>query len=267
MDNFAHRIKEKTRTSFQRLKKDISEKSAKLSHKPGANEGTSLTAPAVPPKPNDHQKQRSIIGQHVAQLNLSEAPLPQLPANGSLQPVAPSSSSLTPRHAQKDPSISHQSDSSQVLYNKLFAPSKAAWSNWAGNQTCDPVQIFYPQTLADIQALVLQAKQAGKKVRCAGAGHTWSSSSVVPPGGGYLAIMNKMEKCHTPVFDANAKVWTVEVETGVLVKTLDDFLTQHNPPLALPSNVVLDSVSGKKKNRLERVRSCFCVLFMRVERS
>ncbi|KAF9216413.1 hypothetical protein BGZ59_009711, partial [Podila verticillata] len=245
MDNFSLRIKEKTRTSFQRLKKDISEKSAKLSHKPGANEGvSSSTAPTVPPKLKGHPQQRSSIEQHVAQLNLSEAPLPQLPSNGSLQPIAPSSSSLssvTPHLAQKDPSISHQSDSSQVLYNQLFAPSKAAWSNWAGNQTCDPVQIFYPQTLADIQALVLQAKQAGKKVRCAGAGHTWSSSSVVPPGGGYLAIMNKMEKCHEPVFDASAKVWTVEVETGVLVKTLDDFLTQHKPPLALPSNVVLDS--------------------------
>ncbi|KAG0271549.1 hypothetical protein BGZ96_005760, partial [Linnemannia gamsii] len=36
--------------------------------------------------------------------------------------------------------------------------------------------------------------------------------------------------------------WTVTVESGVLVKDLDDALRQHNPPLALPSNVVLDSV-------------------------
>ncbi|KAG0332813.1 hypothetical protein BG000_009724 [Podila horticola] len=235
-DNFAQHIKEKTRTSFQRFKKDISEKSAKLTRKPSGNEGPSTTAPAVPPKPNDHQQPRSSVEQHVAQLNLSEAPLPQLPS-GPLPTSSPSS--VTPNQLiHKDPSISHQSDSSQALYNQRFAPSKAAWSNWAGNQSCDPTQIFYPQTLADIQALVVQAKQAGKKVRCAGSGHTWSSSSVV--AGGYLAIMNKMEKCHAPVLDDEG-VWTVTVETGVLVKTLDDFLQAHEPPLALPSNVVLDS--------------------------
>ncbi|KAG0039446.1 hypothetical protein BGZ82_008184 [Podila clonocystis] len=237
MDNLAQRIKEKTRTSFQRIKKDISEKSAKFTRKSSANKGSSTPAPAVPPKPNGQQQRRNSIEQHVAQLNLSEAPLPQLP-NGFH--VAPSSSSVTPHHpAHRDPSTSHQSDSSQVLYNQRFAPSKAAWSNWAGNQSCDPAQIFYPKSLADIQALVVQAKQAGMKVRCAGSGHTWSSSSVVPPGG-YLAIMNKMEKCHAPVLDEGG-LWTVTVETGVLVKTLDDFLKAHKPPLALPSNVVLDS--------------------------
>ncbi|KAF9336986.1 hypothetical protein BG006_006650 [Podila minutissima] len=201
MDNFAHRIKEKTRTGFQRLKKDLSEKSAKLTRKPSANEGSSSTSPSVPPKPNDHQQQQSSIEQHVVQLNLSEAPLPQLPIGPH-----PSSSSTS------DPSISHQSDNSQVLYYQRFASSKAGWSNWAGNQSCDPGQIFYPKTLADIQALVVQAKQAGKK----------------------------MEKCHTPLLDEEG-VWTVTVETGVQVKNLDDFLKAHKPPLALPSNVVLDS--------------------------
>ncbi|KAG0362934.1 hypothetical protein BG005_003472 [Podila minutissima] len=238
MDNFAHRIKEKTRAGFQRLKNNLSEKSAKLTRKPSANEGSSSTSPSVPPKSNDHQQQQSSIEQHVVQLNLSEAPLPQLPIGPHL---SSSSTSVTPHHAvHKDPSISHQSDNSQVLYDQRFAPSKAGWSNWAGNQSCDPGQIFYPKTLADIQALVVQAKQAGKKVRCAGSGHAWSSSSVVPPGG-YLAIMNKMEKCHTPLLDEEG-VWTVTVETGVQVKNLDDFLKAHKPPLALPSNVVLDSV-------------------------
>ncbi|KAF9159880.1 hypothetical protein DFQ26_006091 [Actinomortierella ambigua] len=58
---------------------------------------------------------------------------------------------------------------------------------------------------------------------------------------GYLAIMNDMNKIHSPVH-VGEDVWTVEVETGVTVGDLDEFLRQHSPPLALPSNVVLTSV-------------------------
>ncbi|KAF8938712.1 hypothetical protein EDD21DRAFT_427884 [Dissophora ornata] len=123
-----------------------------------------------------------------------------------------------------------------------------AWSNWAGTQTADPAQIFNPKTLEDLISIVLQAKVAKKKVRCAGSGHTWSSSSVVQEEG-FLVVVNDMAKMYDPVqihkkADGEGKedVWTVEVETGVLVKDLDDFLRKHDPPLALPSNVVLDSV-------------------------
>ncbi|KAF9372692.1 hypothetical protein CPB97_001069 [Podila verticillata] len=37
-------------------------------------------------------------------------------------------------------------------------------------------------------------------------------------------------------------LWTVEVENEVLISDLDDVLSNHNPPLALPSNVALESV-------------------------
>ncbi|KAF9999460.1 hypothetical protein BGZ80_006560 [Entomortierella chlamydospora] len=50
-----------------------------------------------------------------------------------------------------------------------------------------------------------------------------------------------MSKIYQPVKGADG-IWTVEVETGVTVKALDDFLRQYDPPLALPSNVVLTSV-------------------------
>ncbi|KAF9922723.1 hypothetical protein FBU30_007144 [Linnemannia zychae] len=123
----------------------------------------------------------------------------------------------------------------------LFHLSKGTpkWTNWAQNQSCDPVEIFNPQTLEDLTKIVLKAKSTGKKVRCAGSGHTWSSSSVTD---GYLVIVNKMQQISKPIYDETLKSWTVTVETGVLVKDLDDALREHDPPLSLPSNVVLDSV-------------------------
>ncbi|KAF9109211.1 hypothetical protein BGX27_007862, partial [Mortierella sp. AM989] len=125
---------------------------------------------------------------------------------------------------------------------RLLAPSAPAhtWNNWAGNQVADPALIFKPKTVEELIAIIGQAKAANKKVRAAGTGHSWSSSSVVNQDG-YMVNISNMDKIYKPVQGADG-TWTVEVETGVTVKALDDHLRQNNPPLALPSNVVLTSV-------------------------
>ncbi|KAG0364501.1 hypothetical protein BC939DRAFT_459347 [Gamsiella multidivaricata] len=115
----------------------------------------------------------------------------------------------------------------------------ATWTNWAKNQSCRPADIFYPETLEDLKKIVNMARTNGKKVRCAASGHSWSSTSVTD---GYLVVVNKMENVYSPVYSEKEKTWTVQLETGVLVKDLDNVLRDHNPPLTLPSNVVLDSV-------------------------
>ena len=138
------------------------------------------------------------------------------------------------------------------LLNTILHPSPApegkikdgTFTNWGGNQSFKPTEILNPETLEDLIDIVHMSQKTGKKIRCAGSGHSWSSSSVTD---GYLVVMNKMQKVFEPVFDSE-KGWTVELETGVLVKDLDDAMRRHNPPLALPSNVVLDSVSRKNTN-------------------
>ncbi|KAG0332657.1 hypothetical protein BG000_009831 [Podila horticola] len=113
------------------------------------------------------------------------------------------------------------------------------FTNWAGNQSCKPEHIYYPKTLDDIKRYVLRAKSEGKNLRCVGSGHSWSSTAITDE---FMLNMTKMEKVHDPVYSNEEKSWTVEVETGVLVSDLDDVLSKHNLPLALPSNVVLESV-------------------------
>lgn len=137
---------------------------------------------------------------------------------------------------------SKKSKGLSAFFRSIFKPSSkdVAWTNWAKNQSCNPTEIFHPKTLQDLTAIVLKAKATGKKIRCAGSGHTWSSSSVTD---GYLVDVNGMQQIHAPVYDGAQKTWTVTMETGVLVKDLDDALRKNDPPLALPSNVVLDSVS------------------------
>ncbi|KAF9348357.1 hypothetical protein BGX34_002527 [Mortierella sp. NVP85] len=50
-----------------------------------------------------------------------------------------------------------------------------------------------------------------------------------------------MKKIYPPArrtYPPEKESWTVEVETGVTIRQLDDFLRRHNPPLAVPSNTV-----------------------------
>ncbi|KAF9206078.1 hypothetical protein BGZ49_003047 [Haplosporangium sp. Z 27] len=115
-----------------------------------------------------------------------------------------------------------------------------AWSNWAGTQFADPAQIFTPKTVEDLIAIVVQAKAANKKVRAAGTGHSWSSTSVVNQEG-YMVNINNMNKIYQPVKGADGN-WTVEFETGVTLAQLDELLRNNDPPLAVSSNIVIDTV-------------------------
>ncbi|KAF9940978.1 hypothetical protein BGZ67_006216 [Mortierella alpina] len=112
------------------------------------------------------------------------------------------------------------------------------WSNWAGTLHASPARIYDPKSIADLQAIIKEAGSENKKIRCAGSGHSWSSSSVVNDNG-FLVNMKQMEKIYPPKLKDS--VWTVEVETGVLLADLDSFLRHHDPPLAVSSNTVIDT--------------------------
>lgn len=127
---------------------------------------------------------------------------------------------------------------------KNEAAAKAArthsFCNWAGNQRANPAQIFHPKTVNDLIEIVHKAKAENMKIRCMATGHTWSSSSVVNDDG-FLVVVKNMGKIFQPV-NVEGDVWHVEIETGVTVKNLDDYLRKHNPPLAMACNVGVESI-------------------------
>ncbi|KAG0202632.1 hypothetical protein BGX33_009552 [Mortierella sp. NVP41] len=107
------------------------------------------------------------------------------------------------------------------------------WTNWAKTLSAQPERLFYPNTLEDLQVIIREARDNNKKVRCVGNGHSWSGTAVTKD---YMVSINNMNKIHAPVESGDG--WTVTIEMGVEVKELDVLLRQHNPPLALPSNVM-----------------------------
>ncbi|KAG0316230.1 hypothetical protein BGZ99_007003 [Dissophora globulifera] len=115
-----------------------------------------------------------------------------------------------------------------------------SFRNWAGNQKANPAQIFHPKTVDDLIEIVHKAKSENLKIRCVATGHTWSSSSVVNDDG-FLVVVKNMDKIFEPVH-VEGDVWNVEIETGVTVKDLDDFLRKHDPPLTMACNVDVDCI-------------------------
>lgn len=159
------------------------------------------------------------------------------------------------RDAVEKPNIGRPSSdkSTKPLYNPAGAvpettsptakarkvPKPHKWINWAGNQTCRPSRILRPTTVQDIVDIVKTAKEEQKTIRCVAGAHTWSSSSVVEDG--LLVFVNRMIKIFPPAY-VEGQGWTVELETGVTARALDDYLRKHDPPLAMPANIVMDTV-------------------------
>ncbi|KAF9284805.1 hypothetical protein BGZ68_004387 [Mortierella alpina] len=120
------------------------------------------------------------------------------------------------------------------------AAKSNAFCNWAGTQRFNPAQIFHPKTVDDLIEIVHKAKAENMKIRCAATGHTWSSSSVVNDDG-FLVVVKNMNTIFTPV-KVEGDVWHVEIETGVTVRNLDDYLRKHDPPLAVACNVGVECI-------------------------
>ena len=51
---------------------------------------------------------------------------------------------------------------------------RTSWTNWAGNQSCAPTSIRRPTTEDELVAIVKEAAAAGTRVKCVGAGHSFT---------------------------------------------------------------------------------------------
>lgn len=63
---------------------------------------------------------------------------------------------------------------SAVPAAQVLPADDARFRNWGRTVDKQPAQIFYPTKIAELQRIVRQARDAGKRVRCAGYRHTWS---------------------------------------------------------------------------------------------
>ena len=98
------------------------------------------------------------------------------------------------------------------------------WTNWARERTCNPVAFERPRTTAEVADAVRRAAEAGRTVRVAGAGHSFSDCV---PTDGTLISLERMDR----VLDADGD--RVRVQAGLTLHRLNRELLARG--LALPN--------------------------------
>ena len=108
------------------------------------------------------------------------------------------------------------------------------WSNWAGDQRCEPAVIERPTAVGEVVGAVERAVAAGRCVRVAGSGHSFTSAVLTD---GALLRLDRMGA----LLDADRATGLVRVEAGMTLHALSDALAERG--LALPNLGDIDEQS------------------------
>ncbi|HEY6963522.1 MAG TPA: D-arabinono-1,4-lactone oxidase [Gaiellaceae bacterium] len=108
------------------------------------------------------------------------------------------------------------------------------WRNWVGNQSCDPAQVAAPESEDEVCTLVAEAAAAGRAIRAAGAGHSFTPVVLTD---GLLLDLTRLPKIReidakhrsvvvgpaTTIGDFGAPLW----EAGLSLKNQGDIVAQQ----------------------------------------
>lgn len=114
---------------------------------------------------------------------------------------------------------------------------RTSWTNWAGNQSCAPTSIRRPTSEAELVAIVKEAANNGTRVKCVGAGHSFTpiacTDGVLVDLSGYGRILSH---------DPGAR--TVTMQAGITLSTLCDELDQRGLALENMGDIGYQSIAG-----------------------
>jgi L-gulonolactone oxidase len=96
----------------------------------------------------------------------------------------------------------------------------AEWSNWAGDQRCEPARIERPETKAELIEAVGRATKAGHSVRATGTGHSFSDIALT------RGVMLRLDGLNR-LLDVDRSSGLVKVETGIHLHDLSPALDER----------------------------------------
>src|SRR5215208_1605391 len=111
------------------------------------------------------------------------------------------------------------------------------WVNWARNARCEPAVIERPGSRAEVIAAVGRAAAAGRTVRVAGSGHSFTDGVLTD---GTLLSLSRMGR----LLDVDPESGLARVEAGITLDELSRALHLHG--LALPNlgDIDVQSLAG-----------------------
>jgi L-gulono-1,4-lactone dehydrogenase len=111
------------------------------------------------------------------------------------------------------------------------------WRNWAGDQRCAPEAVEAPASEEEVAAALGRAAGAGRPVRVAGAGHSFSDIALTD---GHLLRLHRMNR----VLSADPETGLAEVEAGASINELGPALADHGLALENQGDVDPQAIGG-----------------------
>jgi len=113
----------------------------------------------------------------------------------------------------------------------------ASWSNWAGDQVCAPALLEQPADNAAVIDAVQRAAIAGRTVRVAGAGHSFTDAVLT---GGTLLTLREM----TQLIDVDPASGLVRVQAGATLHELSEVLWGHGLAFENLGDIDVQTIAG-----------------------
>ncbi|HWD10925.1 MAG TPA: D-arabinono-1,4-lactone oxidase [Solirubrobacteraceae bacterium] len=113
----------------------------------------------------------------------------------------------------------------------------AGWRNWAGDEACTPAAIVHPASTEELTAAIEAAARAGRRVRVAGAGHSFSDIACTD---GLLLKLDRM----ADVIDVDRSSGLVRVQGGITIRELNRRLSTHGLALENLGDIDAQSIAG-----------------------
>lgn len=111
------------------------------------------------------------------------------------------------------------------------------WTNWAGDQSCHPDVIATPTDRDAVCDQVRRAAQAGRTVRVAGSGHSFSDAVLTD---GTLLSLSRMNR----VLDVDTESGLARVEAGITLNELSAVLHEYGRALPNLGDIDAQSLAG-----------------------
>lgn len=111
------------------------------------------------------------------------------------------------------------------------------WTNWTGDETCNPWKIARPSSVEEVSRLVVEAASSGKGVRVVGAGHSFGDNVLTD---GTLISLDNLSGIH----HADTETGLVRIGAGTRLHDLNRLLDEHG--LAMPNlgDINVQSAAG-----------------------
>jgi L-gulono-1,4-lactone dehydrogenase len=111
------------------------------------------------------------------------------------------------------------------------------WENWSRTHRCLPAAFERPASRAEVSAAVARAAAAGRTVRAAGAGHSFTDIAVTD---GTMLSLDRLDR----VLDADPASGLVRVEAGMTLHRLSRELLRRGLALANLGDIDVQSLAG-----------------------